>query len=208
MRLLQRLSFFFFSSSFSPFSVWKRLCSFPATILSVHLISLEAGNQITLNYKVIKGHLKSSLSKKAPEQQHHRGPGVQKIMLNSLTHAKMSAPKETRRIYLIDSAAVHLLNRATAEGQQSLLALVRTNNTLFCTLSLHEEHEEKRDVSGALRGGFIFSIIGSNPDSLCQIITLSPQNRSVACLCLANKTELQLRRVCDVHRWSMDRLSH
>lgn len=36
----------------------------PASILSVQLISLEAGNQITLNYKVIKGHLKSSLSKR------------------------------------------------------------------------------------------------------------------------------------------------
>lgn len=70
------LTLLFQHFSSSPFSI--RLHSSPATILSVHLISWEAGNQITLNYKVIKGHLKSCLSKHTPAPR-HGGASARKI---------------------------------------------------------------------------------------------------------------------------------
>lgn len=51
-------------SSHPPFLYLQTIVFLPP---AVYLISSEVGNQITLNYKVIKGRLKSCLSKPAPQ---------------------------------------------------------------------------------------------------------------------------------------------
>ncbi len=142
---------------------------FPATILSVHLISSEAGNQITFNYKVIKGHLKSCLSKPAPAQQERGALHTKKRWI--LSQKDVSTKRDQEYLFNWQSCCPLVKQNHHRTRGESFGACQNEQHIILCTLWLHEEHGGKKNIQELSQGRFIFPIIGSNPDSPCQIIT-------------------------------------
>lgn len=165
-RTLSRDGFFL---HFFPSPLCKqRYSSLPPFSLSTSLVRRQETKlrSITKSSKAIW----SPVSASRPQ---HRGTGVPCLRNNAeFTHNKMQASKEARRIYLIFDHAVHLWNRSITEGEESLLAPVKMNNI---SSSVHCDYTRntggKKNIQKLSQGGFIFPIIGSNPNSPCQIIT-------------------------------------
>lgn len=105
----------------------------PATFLSVQLISLEAENQITCNYKVIKGQLMSCLSKPG------RSRAGEPLWIQLQKEANTKSPRGFTYLTIV------LSSYETDSLKWGLLAVVK-NHFILHTLWLHEGHAGKENI--------------------------------------------------------------
>lgn len=158
----------FFSGFFVAFPIpyLQTTVFFPATIFSVHLISSEAGNQIMFNYKVIKGHLKSCLSKPARAQQH--GSPVCNITLNPVAKRCKNQKRDQEDLFNWQSCKTEPLPK----GEESLLVLFKMNSISFSVRGDYMRNiGERKTFRSSPRADSFSQLLAWIQNSPCQIIT-------------------------------------
>lgn len=187
----------FFPSSF-PLPCLQTTVFFPATIPSVRLISSEAGNQIRLNYKVIKGHLKSCLSKQAPAQGRGCAQNNGGFSCKKFTHKK---DKEDlfNRWWWCRCPFVKL----NENWRQESLPLYSKRITILYTLWLYKKHGRKQTMRNSPRVHSFPQLLDPIQTRFVNSLrTLSPPKKEVLS---ARVLEEQLNSSwdeCDMHCWS------
>lgn len=189
---------------FFPPPICKRLySSLPLFSLSTSLVRRQETKllSITKSSKAIW----SPVSASRPQCSSTVGRPACYIMLNSVAKKDASTKRHRedsfnwRRCCPLVKQNHHRKRGETFDWSQD------EKQFIFCALWLHEEHGGEEERSAAPRVDSFSQLLARAQTLLAKSLrTLSPQNRTVS----LNKTELQLRWEHDVHRWTMNRLSH